>query len=469
MFENMKKINQIIFITYVILFHSICLAQTPHISGTIQLSISKGIIECDLKVDNIPNINGYSIMLNSGFNVQYFRDSSDSHNYYYEKYYNEQSYEAFQYYFPNNDNTARFLPNSFYIKYVGAFPVINDTLKMGSGEDWKGNIAFNGKYMRASEQSAWYPILYDTLNDVSYEKVTYDLNIICDKDESIYLNGSNPVKSMNAHFKSDTPLDLMFFVGQYDYSNKNKTWFINTFLNEEEQNALCRWSDKITEYYEAKLKIPYGSPVTFLGATPVSKYQNWMFVTYPTIVVIGREPYNIKGYFNPNTNQIKDSSSIEFFSHEFGHYYFGTYFNPNAELKWIFLEGITEYMSLQIIRDLLGEERYEKNIQNYIEQIKDVEITPLNEIKSGENIDNNYKYNYIPLLISALENQIGQKNVWKWLNYVLESKNVKTNYHFFNKSLLESGITEKEFNDFENYYIKADNAKKNLIESFNKH
>ena len=97
-----------------------------------------------------------------------------------------------------------------------------------------------------------------------------------------------------------------------------------------------------------------------------------------------------------------------------------------------------------------------------------MEITPLNEIKNGEDIDNNYKYNYIPLLISALENQIGQKNVWKWLNYVLESKNVKTNYHFFKKSLLESGVTEKEFNDFENYYIKADNAKKNVIESFNK-
>lgn len=441
----------------------ICFAQSPHISGTIRLSIDKGIIDCELTVSKIPNIYDYSIFLNAGLNIQYFRDSSDSFNYYYEKYYNDKSYEAFQYYFPNNDNTHRFLPNSFNIKYIGSFPTINDSLKMGFGEDWKGNIAFNEKYLRATEQSAWYPILYDTLNDVLYDKVTYDLKIICDKKESIYLNGSCPIKDSVAYFKSDTPVELLIFTGEYNFEKTNNIWFINTFLTDEEQKVLCNWSDKIIDFYETKLRINYGSTITFLGAAPVSKSQNWMFVTYPTIVVIGRYPYDIKGYFNQKTHQIEDSSVIQFYSHEYGHYYFGTYFKPNAELKWIFLEGFTEYMSLQMIKDFFGEKQYKKSITNYIKQLENVEIIPLNLIKREDKISNEYKYSYTPLLLTALEKKIGEKKIWKWLNLVLESGSVMTNYEFFKSSLLESGISQKEFKDFENIYIKSVNAKDNVI------
>lgn len=453
----------VLIIAFQIFTYTICFAQYPHITGTVRLSITKGIIECDLKVSNIPEIGGYSILLNAGLNVNYFRDSSDSNNYYYERYYNDKiSYEAFQYYFPNNDNTQRFLPKNFRINYIGAFPVINDTLRMSNGEDWKGNIAFNNKYLRATEQSAWYPILYDTLNDVVHDKVTYDLKIICEDEENIYINGSLPIKDSVAILNSNIPSELLIFVGNYKFIKKDETWFVNTFLDDKEQNVLCNWSNKIINFYENKLKIPYGYSVIFMGAEPVSKSQNWMFVTYPTIVVIGRYPYNIKGYFNQKTHEIKDSSIIEFYAHEFGHYYFGTYFNPNAELKWMFLEGISEYISLQATHEILGKKYYNESIQNYIEQIRDSDILPLNLVKESD-IDETYRYNYIPLLLTTLENEIGEKKVWNWLNFVLNSKNVKTNYDFFKSSLLKSGVTQDEFNRFEETYIISPNSKSNVL------
>lgn len=458
----MKKILSIIIIQ--IIGQTICCAQFPHIIGTVKLSVQKGIIECDLEISNIPKISGYSILLNTGLNIKYFRNSDDTFNYFYDRYYcNEQSYEAFQYYFPNNDNTKRFLPKSFKISYVGAFPVITDTLKASNGSDWKGNIAFNGEYVRASEQSVWYPILYDTLNNVMYDKVTYDLNVMCEDGKSIYINGSSPVNGSLASLSSNTPFSLLLFVGNYEFIKKDNTWFVNTTLNESQQAVLSAWSDKIINFYESKLQIPYGPPVTFLGASPISKNQSWMFVTYPTIAVIGRYPYNIKGYFDEKTQHLKDSSSIKYFSHELGHFYFGVYFIPNSELRWMFLEGVTEYLALQVICEILGESFYKESIANYVKQIKESKLPSIKNIKQENEIDESYRYNYIPLLLTVLEKQIGMEKMWKWINIVLTSKDAKTNYDFFKSTLIQSGVTHKEFIDFENTYIKSKDAKKNVI------
>jgi len=109
----MKK--KTIFLILLFFEFTVYQAQTPHISGTVYLSINNGVISCDFEVSNIPEINGYSILLNTGLNVGYFSNCTDSYNYYFDKYYNsDDSYEAFQYYFPN-DKDKRFLPKCFRI------------------------------------------------------------------------------------------------------------------------------------------------------------------------------------------------------------------------------------------------------------------------------------------------------------------------------------------------------------------
>jgi hypothetical protein len=445
---------------------TICKAQFPHIAGTIIVSIKKGTLQADLEVTNFPKIGGtYSILLNAGLNVRYFRDSTDNYNYHFDRYFDGKvSDEAFQYYFPSNKRTTRFLPSEFKISYVGAFPVISDTLKASNGGDWKGNIAFNGDYIRAAEQTAWYPIIYDTLNDVKLSKVTYDLKIICEDGKSIYLNGSPPVSGQTARITSKIPVELLLFAGNFDYTLKDKTYFLNTDLNDKQQTVLSSWSNKIKNFYEQKLKVPYGYPITYLAATPISKKQAWSFVTYPTVAVIGRGEYTLKEYFDPKTHQLKDSSDIGHFSHELGHYYFGTYFVPNAELKWMFLEGITEYISLQTVRQVLGEQYYKQKIAKYIKEIGEDKFMPLSSVSKAADIDDNYRYNYVPLLLTALEKEVGVERVWAWLNVVLTSKNAKSNYEFFKATLLKSGLTPKAITDFENKYIIASDAKQATID-----
>ena len=121
-------------------------------------------------------------------------------------------------------------------------------------------------------------------------------------------------------------------------------------------------------------------------------------------------------------------------AHELGHYYFGTVISPNSTLRWAFLEGMAEYISLQATRSLVGESFYQRKLKRYAgssESIKN--FIPLDEITTASQIDETYRYQYIPLLLTALEQQVGQEQVWKWLRTILGKKDPITNYAFFQK------------------------------------
>ncbi len=458
-------INKSSIFILVIVFYQQIAAQTPHLQGEVYISVLNGTIECDLIYSNLPKLTNYSIWLNSGLNLRYFRDKDDKFNYANVRYYDsEKSWEAFQYFLPDSGNKGRFLPDVMKINYVGKFPVINDTLRASNRGDWKGNIAFNGKSIRASEQAAWYPVLYDIDNELTINKITYDLTINCADCESIYLNGSIPVKGTQARFKSDQPISMLLFAGVFDFAKNNNTYYINTSLTNDQESVLGDWTDKIIKFYEDNLNMPYGNAVTYLYTTPISKNNAWMFVTYPTIAIIGQEQYNVKSYFRPKTNILKDNSNIEYFAHELGHYYFGTVFMPNSDLHWFFLEGLTEYLALQTVKEVLGEESYQNKLNGYLNETKEYIPGSLKTIKNAD-IDETYRYIYAPMLLTVLEKEIGKESVWNWLKIILKTDSqVKTDYDFFKSTLIKSGLNENDFKRFEEKYITSDKAKDNVID-----
>ena len=48
-------------------------SQTAHLQGTINLDIPKGLISCELKFSNTALTGSYTVLLNSGFNLKYFK------------------------------------------------------------------------------------------------------------------------------------------------------------------------------------------------------------------------------------------------------------------------------------------------------------------------------------------------------------------------------------------------------------
>ncbi len=278
------------------------------------------------------------------------------------------------------------------------------------------------------------------------------------------MEGSPPVAASHANVKSDIPRALLLVAGDFDFNKKDKTWFINTHLNAVQEQSFSNWTDRITKFYELKLNIPYGSTVTYLATSPVSKRNAWAFATYPTIAVIGNDKYSILNYFDEKTGAIKDSAKLSFVSHELGHYYFGTYLVPNAELSWVFLEGFNEYLSMQAVRDLVSENAYHKIVADYMKSMSDFTIIPLSKIKTANEVENNYRYRYVALLLTALEKEIGRDQMWKWFNIILNSKDKNTDYKFFETTLLESGVSQTKISEFLNNYNAGPNAKQHLID-----
>lgn len=433
-------------------------AQSTHLSGTVNVSVEEGTIEADMLLSNLPATSDYSILLNTGMNIRHFRDSASTFFYGTRRYYDEEeSVEGFQYYLPSNDNQSRYLPSALRIAYTGAFPVKADTANMSDGGDWKGNIALNGKTIRASEQTLWYPVLFDRSSHTQHTAVTYNLTINCADCEDIYVNGSPPQSASQATFKSDQPYAPLMFAGDFDTQQVGKSYFINTRLSTEELERINRHIEEIRNYYKSKLSEAYGAPITFIKTSPVAKKRDWGFVTYPTVVQINHTK-GLNGVFDEDTEEVTPDYR-QFLAHELGHYYFGTLMMPNAQMQWILLEGVTEYLSLQFVRDRMGEDLYSKSLKGYANSINNKDhYQPLSQIELGSQLDRNYRYSFAPLLFTALEREVGREAMWQWMQELLKTGNTKTDYAYFVQSLQQAGIDQETFETVEKSLLEDPDA-----------
>ena len=138
----------------------------PHVKGTVTISVQSGTIACDLVLSNMPQLSDYYFRLNAGMNIQYIKNAEPNMlPLRYEKSFADSlsSGESLAYFIPSFSASGKYLPQAVRFQYTGMYPVITDT---SSAVDWRGNLAFNGKTLRADGiQSAWVPILYDVKTD----------------------------------------------------------------------------------------------------------------------------------------------------------------------------------------------------------------------------------------------------------------------------------------------------------------
>ena len=407
------------------------------LSGIIEISVKKGTIDANFQLKNIPKLSNYLIHINSGFNIQYFRNEKEGFNYTYEKAYNTQySEESFGYYFLNDTTKSKFLPETIQFKYTGKFPVITDMSKASDSGDWKGNIAFNGKSIRTDGfQTAWYPILYDIERDKRYDEVIYEIEVICLDCKSIYVNGSKPVSSTHGMFKRDKPTSVTLFAGLYDIGKHKNGYYLNSRLSMQQMSELEKMTSTFQKYYQNKLSIPYGESVVFIHTTPISKYDSWLFVAYPSIVLMN---HNEDGLSNL-IEKTESNSYKTFIAHELAHYYFGTYKKFNSELGDMFTESLAEYLSLKLTKKIFGAEKYFNNINSKLDELKGFKLTGFKNIEKNSDYGDRelYVYTYAPIIWLAIEKEIGEEKMWLWLNKMLTVETVRTDYDFMFQTLAQ--------------------------------
>lgn len=438
--------------------------KTPKLSGKVNISIKDGTFECDLTLSNIPRIRDYFIRLNSGMNLLHMQSKKpNDFIIYYDKSNQDTNStgESSAYYFPDNTGKGKFLPQSVRFRYVGKYPVATDTIENYSRQDWKGNIAFNGKTVRTDgRQAAWYPVLYDITKDKIYNLVTYDIELHCVDCDQLYVNGNVPFKGPRHNFKSEVPQELALFCGNYDVANIGNTYVLNSGMKADELKQFSTLINSYKKFYSDNLKIPFGAPVTFVQTTPTSKYNSWFFVTYPTIMSIGWNNRLERFYLPKYKNSYRP-----FIAHELGHYYFGTYKVFNSALGDMMSEGFAEYLSLCLTYERIGKDAYKNQIEKKIENLKDFNVKPIGKIEASSDYISRdlFVYNYAPIIFTALEKEIGKAKMWTWLNNILNTPTKYTNYDFLIATLKKTLHNDEKFSRLKNLYFENDHALKNAI------
>ncbi len=437
----------------------------PHLKGKVNISIKEGTLECDLTLSNIPRIKDYLIRLNSGMNLLNIRskkpndfvlgyDKSDKDS--------TSTGESSAYYFPGNAKNTKFLPEVLQFRYVGKFPVANDTIENFTRQDWKGNIAFNGMSVRSDgSQSAWYPIIYDAEKDIAYDRVVYDIELNCIDCSSIYANGNKPVSANSAHLISNEPQEIALYCGNYDFIDDGNIAILNPKFPKEKIDQFSNLVSSYKKYYEQKLNIKFNQTPTFINTTPTSKKNAWLFVSYPTIMGIGWGKNGLAGIFEEKSQKFYKPM----IAHELGHYYFGTVKVFNSELGDMMSEGFTEYMALKLTEEIQEEKAYEDVLVKKYKNLKNFKPNSFSIVKSINDIADRqiYVYDYAPIIFIAIEKEIGKKKMWEWLKNILETKAEFTNYNFLISTIKNTLKNDKKTELIVKQYFNNINSIENAI------
>ena len=439
------KLYAVILLLTIISFSAKAQQNTPHVSGKVNITMANGLIECNLHLSNLPGLGKqYKILLNRGFNIRLLKDDTGKVLQYDGIYSNKLQGEATAYIPSVTGADTLKLPSSLNISYIGAFPIFKDTL---NSFDYKGYIALNGKTLRAAEQSKWYPVIYDIKNDKQIIDVTYDITVECKDCTTLYINGSAAQAGPVATFRSDKPRQLLLFTGDYTMKSQSNTSFLNANLTDEEASVFDQNITSIKSFYSKYLNVPYGEKIVFLQHNAVASFpgHTWGFVTFPTIAIAGT---TLKSKLNLSSHLFKDTSNYSFYAHELGHYYYGQLLQSNSTLKMFFLESMAEFLSIKAT-----EAKYDKTFTiRYInkrrQMMNDKHIVPLSQITNPDELDNNYRYDYAPLLLLAMEKRFGEDKVKLFCRQALNNTQQTTDYNYFLKLVKLAGITDGDWKKY---------------------
>ncbi len=450
-------------------FYSIVLLgqpAAPTIKGTAKISIKKGTIECDFIMSDMPNITSYSLRINSGMNIRAFKDLKYGIPLYYDTEVKDTlSYGSTMGYYlhENVGNPGRYLPEQLEVKYAGMFPVVPDSASGYQATDFRGNVAFNGYSLRVDGfQAAWYPVLYDMKNQVQYDKVRYDITLSCDDCSVLFVNGSSPVKARAARFSSIVPRQMSIYVGNFETVLVNDTWILNPDMSKSQQSGFIGLVNGFKDYYQNSLGIPFKGEVTFVQTKPTASPDHaFAFVSSPTIFNVGVGDYGLGGLFNPEGG----IHMKQVLAHELAHYYFGTYLRMNTEFGHVIDEGFAEYLSFKAVRHNLGEAAYKEIIDGKLAALKHFAPLPFTAIRDEKDykVREYYLYYFAPIILIAIEKEIGEKAMLHWLNIMLNTKTDFTDYPFMERTFLAAQSDKLNAKILTSKYFSSPDALKNAV------
>lgn len=391
-------------------------APTLVTSGTVEVGLAEGRMGGHICLSDRPEAFSGAFSLNAGLNVARVTDGAGK------------PLDFDGWYDPGVDGEARVYtvttPSAtLCIDYVGAFPLYP---AHDAPLDFKGVIAFDGASVRATEQSAWLPLPYDRKRKARLDTTRYDLAVSCAGCAFIYVNGSDPVTSGSGRFASARARPAMLFAGTGPIARDPSVTILNETVSAPQTSALVDAFRRIETFYATYLgQQIHDTPaiVRILALDQQArdrKQSEWGFATWPTIA--------LSGSVRPIADALiaggeRRERRLGYLAHEIGHYYFGTVINPSGRYRWFLVETMAEFLSLKARAALAGPAAEQRRIEDLAGELAQdtTQFTPLDQISDSEQIGDLYRYNYGPLLLIALERQVGERRMAAFLRTLLSS------------------------------------------------
>ena len=381
---------------------------TPHISGKVFIDMNTGLVQCDFTLSNLESLEKYTILLNKGMNIKHFRDVEGKPIGYHGFYDGNMKGEALEYLLIGDNRKLMPLPQTLQVNYIGAFPKYTDSYNLF---DFKGFIALNDETLRATEQTKWYPVIYDTENDRKINQYTYAIDVELVGGTSIFLNGSAPKKAQKASFESKKAVPLFLFTGNFDFVERKGNYIINSQISSEKAAMVFQNVNMVQDYLEKSLDRVFDGKIYLINHKAVNQRRGgWGFNTYPAFAFTGKDMFkNIlteDGTF--------DNGSYRYFAHEFAHNYFGNNVQ-SGNLFWFWLEAFPEYLSITFAEKVGGKEFLKKVIESKFRIVKDKSFVPLSKVKEPNEVTDVYRYHMAPLILLSFDFQFGRERTFEVL------------------------------------------------------
>ncbi len=429
-------------------------AQAPHLAGAVDLDLPRGLIAADVCLSNLPERDTLHFVLNRGLNIKSVRNAAGVALPLLGDLKLQPGDVGLRYAVQDTTKAS----GTICVAYTGAYPVYNIQADSFRSSDNSGVIAFNGRTVRARGETFWYPVLYDPAMDRLHGGVTYGLRVRCPTCAAVYLNGSPPQRGPDAEHRSAEPREALLFAGEFPVAQVGGSVFLGEQIAADTARAFRTEFDRIARFYADFLKVPYGRGAVFIRVRPVRRErygQLWGFSAWPTFGFAGLS-------FGDFTQALRDTSAaraplLGFLAHEMAHYYFGTVLSSSGAYEQFYSEPFANYLGLKAIRRFIGEDAYRSGLRTHYQNVlAGPELPPLDRADRHALSSDPYRYQYGPLLLFALEREIGEARMRALLHALLTAPDrAVADYAFLRRKALEVGVPAAVWERFERQCVQA--------------
>jgi hypothetical protein len=367
------------------------------------------------------------------------------------------------YYISSNTKGEKFYPDNIRFRYVGKFPVINDTIELKmQKEDWRGNVAFVKGNLRVDGlQSGWYPTIYDPIKQLQYNQLKYDITIDCNDCETMYINGATPRKGKLTNFKSEVALEPLLFIGKYNIQESETAYLLNSNFTDAELKEIDELNNQIFDYLTNYTNVKYQDKIVWIDGGVAAKKYGFAFFSYPAITVVGDPPHDLR-----TSLKSYNSSSLTTIAHETSHYYFGNLKRSNSYLESLIDEGFAQFLAYKYVNQSRDNTYIKNEITQSIEWFEDPNFkfkAILDFYKSEHTNDREtYAYDYQTAILFSIEKEIGEDKMKNWIRLLLQGEEPISNKEFFKTTLKKAIKNDKTYNEVIDKYLTGNLTVENM-------